>query len=134
MARYKAQDLIEKRETVKDEIKSALRERLETRYILVDELSITNFDFSPEYESAIEAKQVAQQDALKAENILTKIKIEAEQKIAEAEGKARALKIEGDALKGSPQIAELRWIEKWDGTVPLYWGFANPLIGLPSKL
>lgn len=132
-AKFKAQDLIEKREMVKDEIKEGLKVRLVEKYILVDEFSIVNFDFSTEYEKAIEAKQVAQQDTLKAENILAKIKIEAEQRIAEAQGKAKAIQIEGDALRSSPQVTELRWIEKWTGTVPSYWGFANPFIGLPQK-
>ncbi|OQX00835.1 hypothetical protein BWK69_00685 [Candidatus Parcubacteria bacterium A4] len=130
IANYKAQNLIEKREIVKEEIKQFLRDRLDRSYIIVDDFSIVNFDFSTEYEKAIEAKQVAQQDALKAENILAKTKIEAESRIAEAEGKARAIQIEGDALRSSPQIAELRWIEKWNGQVPQYWGNATPFIGI----
>ena len=130
VANYKAQDLIEKREVVKEEIKGLLKERLGLKYLLVDEFSIINFDFSSEYEKAIESKQVAQQKALEAENILTRIKIEAEQKVAEAKGKAEALTIEGNALRATPQIVELRWIEKWNGQVPTYWGDATPFIGI----
>ena len=43
---------------------------------------------------------------------------------------AQALKIEAEALKSNPQIAELRWIEKWNGVVPTYWGSASPFIGI----
>jgi len=129
-AKYKAQELIELREKVKNEIKDGLRERLLASNIIVDEFSIMNFDFSPDYEKAVESKQVAQQNVLKAENELARIKIEAEQNIASAQGKAKAIQIEGDALRSSPQVTELRWIEKWDGVVPLYWGSATPFIGI----
>ena len=129
-AKYKAQELIELREKVKNEIKDELKERLSKRDIIVDEFSIVNFDFSNEYEKAVEAKQVAQQNVLTAENMLARIKIEAEQRIADAQGKAKSIQIEGEALKQSPQVTELRWIEKWDGKTPLYWGQVTPFIGI----
>ena len=59
-----------------------------------------------------------------------RIKIEADQKIAEARGKAQAIQIEAQALRANPQVVELRWIEKWDGKVPQYWGEASPFIGI----
>jgi len=59
--------------------------------------------------------------------------IEKEQIIKAAEGKAQALKIEAEALRSNPQIAELRWIEKWDGKLPQYVGGedTNALLQLP---
>jgi regulator of protease activity HflC (stomatin/prohibitin superfamily) len=129
-AKFTAEELITKREVVKEQIKANLAERLFERNILVDEFNIIDFSFSPAFNDAIEAKVTAEQLKLKAERDLERIKIEAEQRIAEAEGKARAILIEAQALRANPQVVELRWIEKWNGKVPTYWGAASPFIGI----
>jgi regulator of protease activity HflC (stomatin/prohibitin superfamily) len=129
-AKFTAEELITKREVVKEQIKANLAERLFERNILVDEFNIIDFSFSPAFNDAIEAKVTAEQLKLKAERDLERIKIEADQRIAEAEGKARAILIEAQALRTNPQVVELRWIEKWDGKVPTYWGQASPFIGI----
>ncbi|MDP6571852.1 MAG: prohibitin family protein, partial [Patescibacteria group bacterium] len=121
---------ITKREVVKEQIKANLAERLSSNSILVDEFNIIDFSFSPAFNEAIEAKVTAEQLKLKAERDLERIKVEAEQKIAEARGKAQAIQIEAQALRANAQVVELRWIEKWDGQVPTYWGEANPFIGI----
>ncbi|MBU1102461.1 prohibitin family protein, partial [Patescibacteria group bacterium] len=72
----------------------------------------------------------AEQLKLKADRDLERIKIEKEQMIAAAQGKAEAIRIEAQALMQNPKVVELRWIEKWDGKVPTYWGEASPFIGL----
>ncbi len=129
-ARYTAEELITKREEVKDQIKANLAERLITSSIIVDEFNIIDFSFSSAFNDAIEAKVTAEQLKLKAARDLERIKIEADQRVAEAEGKAQAIQIEAQALKANAQIVELRWIEKWNGVVPQYWGQASPFIGL----
>lgn len=129
-AKFTAEELITKREEVKDQIKLNLSERLSSRSILVDEFNIIDFSFSAAFNEAIEAKVTAEQLKLKADRDLERIKIEAEQKVAEAEGKAKALQIEAQALRANAQVVELRWIEKWDGKTPLYWGEASPFIGI----
>ena len=115
---------------IKEQIKINLAERLITSSIIVDEFNIIDFSFSSAFNEAIEAKVTAEQLKLKAERDLERIKVEADQKVAEAEGKAKAIQIEAQALKANAQIVELRWIEKWDGQVPQYWGQASPFIGL----
>ena len=72
----------------------------------------------------------AEQLKLKADRDLERIVIEADQKVAEAQGKAQAIQIEAQALRANPQVVELRWIEKWNGQVPQYWGQASPFIGI----
>ena len=99
-------------------------------HIIVDEINITSFDFSDAFNEAIEAKVTAEQLKLKAEMDLERIKIEADQKVAEAAGKAQAIRIEAQALSANPRIIELRWIEKWNGETPQYWGQASPFIGI----
>jgi len=129
-AKFTAEELITKREEVKDQIKLNLSERLSKSFIIVDEFNIIDFSFSPAFNEAIEAKVTAEQLKLKAERDLERIKIEADQRVAEAAGKAKAIQAEAQALRANPQIVELRWIEKWNGVTPLYWGEANPFIGL----
>lgn len=129
-AKFTAEELIVKREDVKEQIKQNLTERLRARHIVVDEFNIIAFDFSPSYNEAIEEKVTAEQKKLKAEMDLERIKVEADQQIAQAEGKAKAIQIEATALRINPQVVELRWIEKWNGQVPTYWGEASPFVGL----
>lgn len=137
-AKYTAQDLIEKREIVKEEVKSQLAERLSVRSIQVDELSIVNFDFSSEYEKAVEAKQVAQQSALKAENDLKRIKTEAEQRVAQAKAEAEAISLQSQAANNEKYVSlkalevQLEAIKKWNGVLPQQFipGSSLPFINL----
>ncbi len=129
-AKFTAEELITKREEVKEQIKLNLTKRLLERSIIVDEFNIISFEFSQAFNEAIENKVTAEQLKLKAKMDLERIKIEKEQKITEAEGKAKALRIEAQALSANAQIIELRWIEKWDGKAPIYWGEANPFFGI----
>ena len=129
-AKFTAEELITRREEVKEAIKLSLAEQLSVRGIIVDEFNIMNFDFSQNFNESIEAKVRAEQLKLKAERDLQRIEVEKQQIITAAEGKAQAIRIEAQALKQNPQVVELRWIEKWNGQVPTYWGNATPFIGL----
>ncbi len=83
-ARYTAEDLISKREALKTDARDCLKSRLSAFGIDVVELSVTDFDFSPEFSKTIESNQVAEQLALKAKRDLERIKVEAQQKITTA--------------------------------------------------
>jgi prohibitin 2 len=131
-AKFTAEELITKREQVRDDIKSLLSGKLKERNILVDEFNIVNFEFSKVFNEAIEAKVTAEQQALAAKNKLEQTKYEAEQKVAEAKGKAEAITIESNALRSNPQILELRALEKWNGILPQVTGGAIPFINLPK--
>lgn len=133
-AKYTAEELITKREFVKTEITEDIKKKLVNYNIVVDGTYITNFDFSNEFSKSIEAKQIAQQNALKAENDLARIKIEAEQKVATAQAEAQSIKIKGDALRANPALVKYQWVEKWDGKVPYYYGSGSEcmMIGLPD--
>jgi len=89
-AKYIAEDLILKRETVKDEIQENLSNRLLQRGIITETVSITEFRFSSTFVAAIEAKVAAEQAVWEARNKLDRVKVEAEQRKAEAIGEADA--------------------------------------------
>ena len=131
-AQFTAQQLIEERPKVKDEIKMQLTKRLE-KYFVIDEFSIIDFSFSDEYEKAIESKQVSQQSALKAENDLKRIEIEAEQRIAQAKAEAQAIQIQAQAInsQGGADYVSLQAISKWNGVLPTYmFGNSTPFINI----
>ncbi|MDR1958682.1 MAG: prohibitin family protein [Planctomycetaceae bacterium] len=117
LAKYEAEKLVENREKLRDEVFKACQERLH-EIVDIRDIVISNFDFSDEYEQAIERKQVALQDSLRAENELKKAKIEAEQAIETAKGEAEAIRVRGQALQESPNVAQLEVIKKWDGKAP----------------
>ena len=117
VSRYEAETLIESREKIRDEVFKACQERL-SDIVGMQDFVVVNIDFSDEFQRAIEKKQVALQDSLRAENELKKAKIEAEQAIETAKGEAEALKVRGEALQANPAVAQLEAIKKWDGKAP----------------
>lgn len=98
-AKYIAEDLILRRDEVKNAITENLAARLVTRGIITETVSITNFRFSDTFTAAIEAKVSAEQAVLEAKNKLERVKVEAQQREAEARGEANAriAKAEGEA-------------------------------------
>ncbi|MEW6608747.1 MAG: prohibitin family protein [bacterium] len=126
-ARFTAEELVQKREEVKQQVEQLLDVRLKEKYLVVDAVSITDFNFSADFNAAIEAKQQAEQLALKAKRDLERIKTEAEQKVAQAQAQAEALRLQKEQV--TPQLVELRKIEaqmaaieKWNGVLPQYVG------------
>jgi regulator of protease activity HflC (stomatin/prohibitin superfamily) len=144
-AKYTAEELITKRELVKESIESSLKERLLQSSINVDATSITNFDFSAEFNNGIELKVVAQQSALKAVNDLQRIEVEKNQTITQAEGQAAAIRLKADAdsyalkvvreqLEANDKLIQYQAIQKWDGKMPyVNGGGALPFIQLNNS-
>lgn len=129
-AQFSAADLIAKRPLVRDGIDEFVKQTLVPYHVVVETVSITDFHFSKEYEDSIEGKVVAIQKAEQAQNDLARIKIEADQKVAAAQGEASALKAQKEQI--TPELLQLRTIEmldkKWDGHLPEnYYGGTAPL-------
>lgn len=97
--KYIAEDLILKREEVKAAFTESLSNRLVERGIVIETVSITNFQFSNTFTAAIESKVAAEQAVLEAKNKLERVKVEAQQREAEAKGEAaaRIAKANGEA-------------------------------------
>lgn len=138
-ARYSAERLITNRPEVSEAAKQLLQEKLRPYGLIVDGYNIIDFDFSQEFNRAIEAKQTAEQMALKAKRDLERVRIEAEQRVTQAKAEAEALRIQREAL--TPELLRLREleamrmaIEKWDGHLPSVTGGGVPFIqlSLPS--
>ena len=119
-AKYNSEELITKR----DEVSAAITQHVATKVapfdITINNVSLVNFGFSAEYQKAIEAKVIATQSKLKAEQDLERIKVEAASRIAQAEGEAKAIAIQASAIQsqGGQSYVQLQWIEKWNGQLP----------------
>jgi regulator of protease activity HflC (stomatin/prohibitin superfamily) len=150
-ARYTAEELITKRPLVKDAIETSLKEKLSNHGILVDSVFLTDFKFSEGFEKAIEDKVTAQQLALKAENDLKRITVEAQQVVVAAQGQAdaklavataeaKSIQIQGAALRQNPEVISLKYIQAWNGLLPQYLlvtgdaksGLAGMILNLPT--
>lgn len=117
-AQYTAEQLLTQRAELKTKIDTALAERLRSYNVILDDVSITDLDFSAEFNAAIEAKATAQQQALKAEQDLVRIKTEAEQRVAQAKAEAEAIRIQTEALSQNQNLIELEKAKRWDGKLP----------------
>jgi prohibitin 2 len=156
-ARFNAENLITNRETVKGEIEANIKARLAPYNIVVEALSITEFQFTEQFRRAVEAKVEAEQRALQANNDLRRIEIEAQQaearaigeqqaNIARAEGvrQAAVLQAQGEAeaiaiveaqLRENPRYLEWLKTQRWDGVLPLVTSGgegATPFIEIPA--
>lgn len=119
-AHYSSEELITKRDEVSVRIKDEVGTKLGKYNIGVSDISLVNFGFSAEYQKAIEAKVIATQSKLQAEQDLARIEVEAKQAVAKAEGRAKAIQIETAAInsQGGASYVQLKAIEKWDGKLP----------------
>ncbi len=122
-AKYAAEELLPKREEAKQLIQTILSQALVANRIHVTGISITDFKFSPEYQKAVEDTQIAAKKVTQAENDLKRIKIEADQRIAQAEGEAKAITIQVEAINkaGGANYVALKQIEQWNGVYPQYY-------------
>ncbi|MEO6054341.1 MAG: prohibitin family protein [Chthoniobacterales bacterium] len=166
-AKYSAENLIIKREEAKKQVEEAIRHYIADVLMnkgiegatTVQSVAITDFNFSHEFNQAIESKVKAEQDALREVNdkakritsaeamaketelnasaqafsITTKAKSEAESITAISIARAAAIQREAEALAKNPNIIELRKVEKWNGALPVYsLSGAGTLIQLPT--
>jgi regulator of protease activity HflC (stomatin/prohibitin superfamily) len=155
-AKFTAEELITKREEVKQIILQEIVDRLKDRYIIVKDVQIMDLDFSPDFNAAIEAKVTAQQVALKSEMDLQRIEIEAKQRVTQAtaeaeatrldaqakadavrmtgEAEANAIELKNKALQDSPKLVEYTLAQRWDGKVPVITGGTTNYLNVKDML
>jgi regulator of protease activity HflC (stomatin/prohibitin superfamily) len=136
---YPIGEILPKREEIRKRAMGKLGENLARYHIIVDDIYFANIRFSPEYEGAIEAKQVAQQQVETQKQVLAQREIEAQQKVASAKGEAESILVvaqgqakANDALSRSisPILVQYKGVEKWNGILPQVSGGAVPFINL----
>jgi len=139
---YPIGEILPKREEIRKRAMAKLGENLARYHIIVDDIYFANIRFSPGYEGAIEAKQVAQQQVETQKQVLAQREIEAQQKVATAKGEAESIQVvaqgqakANDALSRSitPILVQYKSVEKWNGILPQVSGGAVPFVDL-SKM
>ena len=141
-AKYTAEELITKRAQVGEEIKKTLEEKVNEYGIMIEKFNIVNFDFSQEFNQAIEAKQVAEQNLIKTkteqEQAIVVAEAEAKKKVIAAQAEADAIskkaKAQADANKLlnaslNDTIVEYEKVQKWNGELPKATG-SNSIIDM----
>ena len=138
---FRAEELVTKRAEVKQTFDEILAERLSIFNIQVVSVSLTDFQFSPSFSAAIDAKVTAEQQALVSKNELEKIRYEAQQQIIQAEAAKNATirRAEGDALaqiidanataqsieiitsQMTEEYIDYLWLVQWDGKLPMVY-------------
>jgi len=124
-AKKTAEEIITKRTELKDEIDNNLKKRLAAYGLLVDDVSLVNFSFSPEFSKAIESKQIAEQEAKQAEFVALKATKDAEAEVNRAKGQAEAQRLQRQTL--TPELLQKQAIEKWNGQFPTVMGGSGAL-------
>ena len=125
VAKFNASQLITLRPQVSAMIREELTERAKDFYIILDDVSITDLSFSPVYTAAVEAKQVAQQEAQRAQFIVERAKQERQQKIVQAEGESEAAKLIGKSVAQNQGYLKLRRIQAAQGISRVMSNSAN---------
>ena len=136
---YPIGEILPKREEIRQTAMGKLGNNLSRYHVIVDDIYFANIRFSPEYERAIEAKQVAQQQVETQKQVLAQREIEAQQKVATAKGESESILLvaQGQAKANeilsrsiTPILVSYKGIEKWNGILPQVSGGAIPFIEL----
>jgi len=116
MAQYTAEELITKRAEVSNDIEATLIEKIQSYGFVVTAFNITDIQFSPEYNDAIERKAVKQQEVITEKAELEKQQIQNEKEISIAEKDAKVMELQNSQI--TENTLRLRMIEKWNGILP----------------
>jgi regulator of protease activity HflC (stomatin/prohibitin superfamily) len=134
---YPIGEILPKREEIRQTAMKKLGNNLARYHIIVDDIYFANIRFSPEYEKAIEAKQVAQQQVETQKQVLAQREIEAHQKVATAKGEAESILVVAQEQAKANEIlghsltsilVSYKSIERWNGVLPQVSGGAVPFI------
>lgn len=145
VGQHEAVDLISQRDTAARTIEKNVTALLARRNVIVTGFQLTNIDYTNEFEHAVEAKVIAQQNAIEEQNRTVQVREKANQQIETAKGnaestilnakaEAESIEIRARALERNAKLVEWEAVQKWNGTLPQYMmGNAVPFINVPGK-
>jgi len=116
--KYDALEILDKRQEVKNLAKENIKSNFPGDYFEINDIVITNIDFSESFKNAIEEKKTAEQLALKEQNQLEVVKFQQQQEIEKYKAEAEKLRLQKREV--SALLNQRQWIDKWDGKLPTY--------------
>lgn len=128
IAKFTAEDLTQQRHAAKEWVKTELKSSLKDVYIELVDFNFIHVDFHKDFIHAIEAKQIAEQQAKQAKFLTEKVKEEMAQSKLRADANAYAMKIQRDIV--DEKVIELKKIEKWNGVLPHVVTNGTPLLNI----
>lgn len=130
IGKWEADTLVSNREKATVEIYNSLKQALQPYHINTQSVVIENIDYSNQFERAIEEKQIATQDAIKAKNKTKQVEEEATQKVLAAKAEAESMRIRSQALSQNQNLVAYEAVQRWDGRLPvnLYGSAPIPFI------
>ena len=135
IGKWEADVLVSNREKATEEIYAVLKEALEPYHIDTKSVVLENIDYSSQFERAIEEKQIATQDAIKAKNRTKQVEEEARQKVLAAKAEAESMRIRSQALSQNQNLVAYEAVQRWDGRLPenMYGSAPLPFISAALK-
>ena len=123
-----------KRATIQDEINEKIKRLVERDGFIIDEVVLRDVRFTDEFTKAIEAKQIAQQAAEQMKYVLEKEQREAERKIIEAGGRAKAIETINEALRQNPNYIRYLYVDKLSDKISVIVSDQNTIMDLKGIL
>lgn len=123
-----------KRKEIEQLINEMVKELVESDGFIIDEIILRDVTFTQDFARAIEEKQVAQQEAQKMEYVLEKESKEAERKVIEAGGKAKAIEIVQVALRKSPDYINYLYVDKLSDEIKVIVSDQSTIMDLKGML
>lgn len=127
-AHFAVEKVIQERPLLKAEMVNGLKTRLAPYFITVHDVALTNFAFTPSFAAAVERKQVEEQNVQREEFVRLQRVKQGEQFLALAEGQAKANRLLQDSLRASPELLQMKALDRWNGTLPQVTSGAVPFI------
>lgn len=135
IGQWNALEIVANRSKASQDIENMISKALSERGIMISGFALTNIDFQPEFEEAVEAKVVAVQKAEMAKNQTVQIEENAKQRVIAAEADAKAMMIKTDALTKNQSLIMYEAVQKWDGALPkIIGGNGGNLLNIPEGL
>jgi len=144
VGQHEAVDLVSQRDAAARRIESNVSSLLAKRNVIVTGFQLTNIDYTPEFEHAVEAKVIAQQKAIEEQNRTVQVREQAAQKVETAKGnaestilnakaEAESIAIRARALEQNAKLVQWEAVQKWNGVLPQYLlGNTVPFVNLPT--
>lgn len=133
VATLTAEQLITQRQEFRQRLETLLADRLTPFDLVLDGIDLVQLDFSSRFRAAVEAKQVAEQDARRAAYEAITAQRQAAARVYRAEGEAKAQELLQATL--TPEVLQHQALERWNGHLPLVMGKdSSPLIDFKSLL